>query len=365
MLSAGGLLNAALSLLFGALADRYGARIFLIIHQTIVSFTSLLPLFFIHPFFLGLAALTANLGRGQNGAAGPFASAESSWLAETLPVKERGSVYSLNAAIGFFGMGAGALLSGLLPLWQTILHGSQAYRPLFLLPSVGSAICAILLSKTPGGVPHKIFSSSKLEVMTDSSEKSNSFSYRPLILLCTTNAFNGIAIGMTSPLIAYWFAAKFHAGPSLIGPVLSITFILTGLSSLFTGTLTKRIGLISSIVSARLLGLVMLIALPLAPTYNIAAILYMLRSTFSRGTAGARQAFALSLIPVHRRALGISLNNVSSQLPSAIGPWITGLLIQNSHLSLPFYIAAGLQAIYLILYTLLFRKLESDDIVEK
>jgi hypothetical protein len=49
------------------------------------------------------------------------------------------------------------------------------------------------------------------------------------------NAFNGLAIGLTGPLMAYWFARRFQVGPSAVGPVLAGAFIVAGLAALPSG----------------------------------------------------------------------------------------------------------------------------------
>lgn len=51
---------------------------------------------------------------------------------------------------------------------------------------------------------------------------------------------NAPAIALTGPLVTYWFAIRFHAGPQAIGPVLALTLILTGFASVLTGQSRQR-----------------------------------------------------------------------------------------------------------------------------
>lgn len=53
---------------------------------------------------------------------------------------------------------------------------------------------------------------------------------------------------------------------------------------------------------------------------------------------------------MERRGLASSLQNISIQLPRAIGPVIGGALFHAGYLNLPFYISAVLQLAYLALY---------------
>ncbi|CCW34161.1 sugar phosphate permease [Chthonomonas calidirosea] len=360
LLSAIGLINAALSLFFGALGDKMGPKRLLLLHQSLVGLILLPMLFYSGRFLITVAAFVGNLGRGQNGAAGPFSAVETAWLAGFLHSQERGNAFSLNSAAGFFGMAVGSLLAALQPLWQPLFHGDSAFRPLFLLPILAAIFAVGVLStvpdiapKPPIQSPHSTSPSIRIRIQEGLRD------FRMLILLSLTNAFNGFAIGMTSPLISYWFAVRYHVGPERIGSAFLFTFLLTGISALLTGHLTQRVGLIRSVVIPRSIGLLLLVLLPLAPTYPLAALLYILRSAFNRGTVGARQAVAIGLIPERWRALGISINNISSSFPSAVGPSLSGWMLQADELALPFYCAACLQGFYLVLYFLLFRHVDN------
>ena len=58
------------------------------------------------------------------------------------------------------------------------------------------------------------------------------------------------------------------------------------------------------------------------------------------------------------RHLATSLNAVSFQMPQSAGPGIAGYLLHVGQLTLPFYVAALLQGIYLVLYRRVFRGYE-------
>src|SRR5690606_2831076 len=63
-----------------------------------------------------------------------------------------------------------------------------------------------------------------------------------MIRMALINALNGVAIGLTGPLLVYWFNVKFGVGPGALGPVFALTYIVTGLASVWTGKLTERMG---------------------------------------------------------------------------------------------------------------------------
>jgi MFS family permease len=315
LLSATGLSGGALSLLTGLLSDRIRRRPFLLFYEAVSLAGGLATLVSSNPVAIVIASLLIGYGRGASGAAGPFSPAEQSWLAEEVDPARRGQVYSLNAAVGFLGMGLGALLA-ILPSFAHSPTGSiVAYRLLFLLVVIPSAINLVLFYgaqekyRHPGATGGRLPTEQMQEAQTRRQEN------RLLRRLMFVNAFNGLAIGLTGPLISYWFALKFHVGPLFIAPIIAVSFLLAAKLSLLTGQVTRRVGIVTPVVIERLAGLVLYAFLPLIPMYWLASLFYLLRTVFTRGPAGAQQALTMGLVREHRRGLAASLNVVSFLVP--------------------------------------------------
>ncbi len=357
VLSGSGLLGAALSLAVGVSSDRLRRKPFLLGYEIISLACGTAAVFSAEPLILGIAVIAGGFGRGASGAAGPFSPVEQAWLAEEVPPERRGWVYSLNTGMGHWGMGVGAALAILPSLWGSWFSPEAlAYRPLFALVGLTAAVNLLLIGRArewyQGPAPKA--SPQEQEFQAQSRKRENQI----LAKLAAINSFNGLAIGLTGPLISYWFALRFHVGPLAIAPVMAGTFLITGVASLLTGWLTQRIGIVSSVVWERMIGMGMMAILPLMPNYRLASMAYLLRSVFSRGSAGAQQALTVGLVREERRGLAASLNAISFQLPRSVGPGIAGYLLEAGQFSLPFYAAALLQGIYLVWYRKTFRLYE-------
>lgn len=347
------LLGAGMTLVSGPVSDRYGRKPFLLAYGVAQVLAALVALLTAAPLWLVPASVVGAFGRGANGAAGPFGPVEQAWLADGLDDADFGAVYSLNAAVGFGGMAAGALLAVLPSWWGQWLPGALRYRPLFLLVLLGALLSLVLvLRMTEVRGPARADPPPRAAPPTWQRQQSM------LLRLVGINALNGLAIGMIGPFMAYWFYLRFGEGPEAIGPVLALGFVVAIFSSLWTGWLTRRLGTAMAVVAMRCAGLVLFVLLPFAPTFGLAASCYVLRAAFNRGTAGARQAVGLKLVGTERRGLAASLNAFSMQVPRALGPMIGGWLLETELLALPFLLAAALQGVYLVLYGVVFRRVE-------
>ena len=362
ILTAAGLFGAMMSLGVGIASDRLRRRPFLLVYEFIILICSLAALFTAQPVILSAAIIIAGFGRGANGAAGPFSPVEQAWLAEEVAPSRRGTVYSMNTAYGFFGMGLGALLAMLpefLSYWSGFAHTALtvtpgAYRPVFIVVAAASLVNLWLIFQANENYYHRL--RQRAVPVTDEDTRVRKEENKMLAGLVFLNSFNGLAVGFTGPLISYWFAIKFGVGPASIAPMMALTFFITGISSLLTGKLSLKTGIVKIVVRARFMGLLLLILLPFVPFFWLASLVYLLRSALNRGSVGARQALTVGLVRDQRRGLATSLNALSMQLPQSLGPTFAGFLFSTGQLMVPFILGAVCQGVYLLLYGKFFRK---------
>lgn len=123
-----------------------------------------------------------------------------------------------------------------------------------------------------------------------------------------------------------------------------------------TGALTQHFGMVKSVVILQLMGVLMILMLPLMPSFWLASVFYIVRSAFSRGTQGARAALSSSLTRDQRRGFSVSMNSLAIRLASAIGPTLSGYMLDIEIFSVPFFIAGSLQLVSTLLYGKLFRE---------
>ncbi len=343
VLAGGMMFSAVLTAVIGPLSDKLGRKWFVMSYEAISLAAGVIAIFTRSAAPLAFAAIIGGFGRGANGAAGAFAPAEQSWISGFVGRERLPPVLSVNTALGFFGMGAGGLLAGVI----------GADRFLFILPVAAALISAVLLLVTPDP-PHREEAAKPGEPSKPDDQSTKDDEHGLLWRLAGLNFLNGAGLGLVGPMMSWWFAVKFHASPSMIGPAMAAAFGMAGVASLVSGRLTDRLGTIRTVVLMRSFGLAALFALPFMPSFILAATLYALRAAFNEGTIGARQAIALNLVRSHRRGLASSVNTLSVQVPRGIAPAIAGALFDSKAFAVPFLIAGVLQGAYLALFPRVF-----------
>ena len=348
VLGAGLFFAAASTAIVGPLSDRLGRKPFLLAYEALAFGGALLALFSAARWPLAGLAMLVGYGRGPNAAPGLFGVVEQAWLARSLPREGLARSFAKNAAAGFFGTAIGSALGGLPALWAGVLPGALAYRPLFAIAAVSEAIAFVLLL----GAEDARLPAQSREIPAETQLRRREHGL--LVRLAGLNALNGLGIGLGGPLISWWFAERYGAGPAAIGPAIAAALFFCGLSALGAGRIGRRFGTVRVVVAMRGAGLALLVLMPFAPNYPLAMLCYALRMILNRGTAGPRQALALGLVRAHRRGLAATVSSFSTQLPRALGPAATGLLFGAGMLAAPFLLAALFQAGYLLFYPLLF-----------
>ena len=351
VLMAGLLFGATLTIIIGPLSDRTSRRALLLGYEIAAGLAALAAMLAPNLAVLIVAGVVGGFGRGANGAAGPFSPVEQAWLARELAGDARRRAFSINVTLAYLGMATGAALVVLPALVGFGFHTLTSYRVLFALPLASSVVSFMLIAQTrvPAVQPDTVpAGGGAAQAHITRAEN------RLLRRLAAVSAVNGFAIGIVSPLIAYWFLRRFGRSPAEIGPALALSFVLAAAGAVIGGWLSRRLGAVRSLLWMRVVGVMLLVAVPFAPTFLVAAGLYALRSAANRGTAAANQLVAAGLTRAERRGLGASVQSLSTQLPRAVGPVLGGWLIRRGEFVAPFLLTAVGQAIYLLLYRYFF-----------
>jgi predicted MFS family arabinose efflux permease len=337
------LVSSLLTIPFGILSDRYSRK-------WIIVFGGLLS---------GVAWLAYGFSTDQNviyassvlmGLGSATFSASTALLAEKTDDSERTTAFSLSFFAYMVGSMVGALACGI-PDFLSTTYGLgvvESYRPLHLGAFVFSALAAAML------LPLKEAQRAKREVKIIPSR-----SRAEIAKLATTNGIVALGAGLAIPLLPLWLFLKYGVGGAELGFLNVITNGLMAVSYLATPALVRRLGHVGGIVSVQLSATTLLLAMPLAQSFQVVALLLVLRAFLMNLAGPINSAFMMSIVHPEERASAAaicsSFSGVSWGLPNSLGQGIGGFMFKAGMLDQPLYACGALYAASTLLFYRFFR----------
>ncbi len=178
-----------------------------------------------------------------------------------------------------------------------------------------------------------------------------------LATLFSIDSFGGGFVLQT--LIAYFFLIRFNLPQDYLGFIFFIANILILTSYFFSYKLSKKIGLIRTMVFTHLPSNVLLILMAFAPTYLIAVVLYLLRMSLAEMDVPPRQAYTMMVVPKKYRNKAATMTIGTRMYSQAISPVLSGWLMQFISDGSPFIAGGALKIAYDLLLFRNFRKIKT------
>ena len=161
---------------------------------------------------------------------------------------------------------------------------------------------------------------------------------------------------VVSTFMVFWFGRRFGASAELMGLVLFGSGLLQAVSSIASGRLATRFGLLPTMVFTHLPSNVLLILIPVMPTLGAAIAMLLLRSTLSQMDVPARQAYVTALVDPEERTAAAAFTNTARYVVRPFGAASAGVLMQAVAVGAPFVVAGVLKSVYDVLLFARFRR---------
>lgn len=166
---------------------------------------------------------------------------------------------------------------------------------------------------------------------------------------------------LTDALVAYWFFRRFGITEQDLGIVFFVVHILNACSHLGAAWLARHIGLVNTMVFTHLPSSLFLMAVPLAPSFKWAVVLFLCREALVEMDVPTRQSYVAAMVLAEERMFASGVTNLARNLFWAIGSSVAGVVMQNLSFSAPLVIGGGTKVAYdLVLYRA-FRKIRPPE----
>ncbi|HEY7019952.1 MAG TPA: MFS transporter [Ktedonobacterales bacterium] len=368
------------TLVIGRWADHWGRRRTLTVLALLMTVTGLIfglaGLFNLARWYpvLLVAAFFGTLGTSASETA-PFLPIEQAMLGQAGKSQDRTRRFAGYNFVAVFAGALGALIAGLPDL--ALRYGVPMPVSLefsFALYAVVALVVALLASRLSSAVEAPTVAQSmplpvgaRAVVSRDDPPHkmrprlfpSLPHSRRVVLQLSSLFSLDAFAGGLVAQtLMALFFHLRFGVSLGLLAVLFFGANLLSALSFLAAPALARRFGLLNTMVFTHLPSNLLLILVPLMPTFVLAAALLLLRQTLSQLDIPTRQSYTMALVTPEERTAAASATSVARSAGAATSPALAGVLLQGSFLvfGAPFLIAGGLKATYDLSLWALFRR---------
>jgi MFS family permease len=166
---------------------------------------------------------------------------------------------------------------------------------------------------------------------------------------------------LADALLAYWFFQRFGMDERSLGALFFVVRVLNATSHLGAAWLAARVGLVNTMVFTHLPSSLFLLAVPLAPSFPIAASLLLAREALVEMDVPTRQSYIAAMVQPHERVYASGVTNLTRTVSWAVTSSAAGALMQHVAFSAPLVLGGGMKVIYDLLLYRNFRHLEPPE----
>src|SRR5437868_9939293 len=329
--------SAAMTLAVGVLARRYPLRNLLLLGAVLMAATGVaLPAFepiaaIVIVAFLG----TINPSSGDIGLLIPL---EHASLAQGVAAEKRTQTFARYSLIGAMATAAGALAAAAPQLLaaQGVDQLTAIKLMFYAYGALGLAAAALyrlipLRRATAAATQRAVLGPSRGIVIK-------------LAALFSIDAFAGGFV--VQSLLALWLFERFELSLAQASVFFFWSNLLSAFSYPVAAWLSKRIGLINTMVFTHIPSSLCLIVAAFAPNLATALILLLVRSALSQMDVPTRTSYVMSVVTPEEQAAAASFTAVPRTLASSISPAFAGVLLASSFAGWPLVICGALKIGY-------------------
>ncbi|MBB5867507.1 MFS family permease [Allocatelliglobosispora scoriae] len=324
------------SMLMGAFADRFGRRRALLASAALMATAgAMFAACESYPLLL-LAAFVGTVSPSTNDNT-PFSGVEQAILAQTTPDPQHTRVFTAYNFIALLAGALGGLIAAALGRQGFVSAGDLAFCLYTVLAAGTFAVCWRLSPdiEPPPAAPLEVRVANPLPARV-----------RWLAGLFAVDAFaGGLAV---QTMLAWWLHHRFDATPTQLGLLFFGTNLLSAMSLLAAPALAARHGLLQTMLVPHATANVLLLCLPLASGFGLAATLLLARHALSKIDVPARQAFVAAIVAPVQRTAAASLTSVARSVAACASPVACTALLSSPVLAAgaPLVIAGVLSMSY-------------------
>ena len=161
---------------------------------------------------------------------------------------------------------------------------------------------------------------------------------------------------LTTALLSLFFYERFHVSEAVVGALFFGARAMNALSHMAAAWLAKRIGLVNTMVFTHIPSSLLLATVPFAPSFPVAAGLFLLREGLVEMDVPTRQSYVMAVVKPEERTLASGITHLVRLGAWAVAPAFAGLFMRGTSYAVPLWIGAGMKIAYDVLLYAAFRR---------
>ena len=344
--------SALLTLGVGLVGARHDYRQLLLAAAGVMAATGV-AFALVHDYWLLAVVAFAGTVNPSAGSVSVFVPLEHAVLSREVADTERTRMFARYGLVGALAGACGALAAAapdfLAPIGFTQL---EAIKAMFVLYALLGVIGGLAYSRVP---PRTLPANGEQSTALGPSRH---IVYK-LAALFSLDAFAGGFV--VQSLLALWLFERFDLSLSAAGVFFFWSGVLAAFSFPVAAWLSRRIGLVNTMVFTHIPSSLCLILAAVAPTLPIALALLLLRAALSQMDVPTRSSYVMAVVTEAERAAAASFTSVPRSLAAALSPALAGALFAASFRSLPLVVCGALKIVYDLLLLAQFRHVKPPE----
>lgn len=348
--------TAIMTLAVGMIAPRFELRSLLLAGAALAALTGVA---FPAAESIAFVLLVAFIGsiNPSGGDLGPLVPLEHAKLTQEAADAERTRVFARYSLIGALATAAGSLAAALPDFFTSFgLAPVVALKAMFFCYAGLGVLAALLYSRLPRDHAHAA------QTPKAALGPSRGIVYK-LAALFSLDAFAGGFV--VQSLLALWLFERFDLSLLAASLFFFWSSVLSAFSFPVAAWLSKRIGLINTMVFTHIPSSLCLIAAAFAPNLAVALALLLVRSALSQMDVPTRSSYVMAVVTPPERAAAASVTAVPRSLASAISPAIAGVMLAGPFSALPLIACGVLKIGYDLALLAMFRHTKPPEEMAK
>jgi MFS family permease len=325
----------------GAAADRFGKKRVLIISNVVMSASIILFAIVRDPLILLIVAAVKGICEAG------CSTSTVALLAEKSGSISRTSAFALLSFLGTVAFAVGSFAIPLVLVYERFGFDTRAaHISLYITMALLSLISILFILR--------ITESKELR------EKKNnsllSVPSRRIVLGFSISGFIfNLGSGIIIPLMSRWFFLMYAVTDVISGPVLGAAGLLAALGILAVPALTRRNGIVRSILLVQGLAMILFFFIPLSPNFITAAGFNTGRALFINMAGTLQQSFITGMVPKEELGFASGIGSAIWRTPNTVSTVVGAGLIGGQFMDLPFYLGATLYGLSIVVFWIWFR----------